>query len=74
MGVIARVVDPNEEDLRYLDGPWDNASCKGYAMMALDKAGIGNEEAAKVLSAMEECFDEYTVREAARYYYNGGRL
>ena len=31
----ARIVDPMKEDLRYLDGPWNNESCMGYAVMAM---------------------------------------
>ena len=34
--VNARVVDPTKEDLRYLDGPWRNDACMGYAVMAME--------------------------------------
>ena len=70
--VEARRVQPGE-DLRYLDGPWNNAACKGYAMMAMEQEGLDAEIVKKVLSRMEWCFDSTTVREAESYYYNGGK-
>ena len=70
--VEARVVDPTKEDLRYLDGPWSNTACQGYAIMAMRRAGIDEATIQKVMYEMTWCFDYTTVEEAARYYCKGG--
>lgn len=70
--VEVRVVDPTKEDLRYLDGPWRNDSCMGYAIMAMRRAGLGDKTIKKVTDAMVLCFDDTTVEEAARYFAKGG--
>lgn len=57
---------------RYLgDGPWDNAVCRGYCIMALKRAGYGTEAIRKVLEKLEWCFDDTTTEEAGEYYYRG---
>lgn len=57
---------------RYLgDGPWDNAVCRGYCIMALERAGYGTEDIKKVLAELERCFDDSTTEEARRHYYRG---
>ena len=68
--IEARVVQPGE-DLRYLDGPWSNAACKGYAIMAMERAGLDAETIKKVASQMTWCFDDTTVKEAEQHYING---
>lgn len=68
-----RVVDPTKEDLRYLDGPWSNDSCMGYAIMAMRRAGLDDKTIKKVADAMIWCFDDTTVEEAAQYLAKGGR-
>lgn len=71
--VEARKVDPFQEDLRYLDGPWRNDACMGYAVMAMQRAGLDAKTIKRVMSEMTWCFDDTTVDEAARYYCKGGR-
>lgn len=57
---------------RYLgDGPWDNAVCRGYCIMALERAGYGTEDIKKALSELERCFDDSTTEEARQHYYRG---
>lgn len=70
MSIIVREVRP-DEDLRYLDGPWRNDACKGYAIMAMQRAGLDEETIRKVSGQMTWCFDDTTVEEAARYYQKG---
>ena len=71
--IEARRVDPEKEDLRFLEGPWRNDACKGYALMAMHRAGLDAGTITKVMSEMTWCFDDTTVEEAARYYCKGGR-
>lgn len=55
-------------DLRYLDGPWRNDACLGYALMAMRNVGLDEATVNTVMNAMDCCFDEITVREAAEYF------
>lgn len=54
-----------------LDGPWNNDACKGYAIMAMERAGLDYETTCKVVAKMADCFDDTTVEGAARYYCKG---
>lgn len=71
--IQARVVDPTKEDLRYLDGPWRNDACMGYAIMAMQRAGLSDKQIEKVMDAMVWCFDDTTVEEAAKHRLENGR-
>lgn len=71
MCLEVRVVDPTKEDLRFLDGPWRNDACKGYAIMAMQRVGLSEETIAKVSRQMTRCFDDTTVEEAAKHYIEG---
>ena len=53
-----------------IERPWNNDACKGYAIMAMKRAGLDAETIRKVNAAMTDCFDDTTVAEAARYYVN----
>lgn len=55
----------------WFEGPWRNDSCKGYAIMAMRRAGLDEDTIRKVSSAMTDCFDDTTVVEAADYYNKG---
>lgn len=72
--IQARVVDPTKEDLRYLDGPWRNDACMGYAIMAMQRAGLSDKQIEKVMDAMVWCFDDTTVEEAAKHLRENGRM
>ena len=61
LGVLAQMIE----------GPWNNDACKGYAIMAMERAGLDPEMIRKVSSAMTDCFDDTTVAEAGRYYVKG---
>ena len=54
-----------------IEGPWNNDACKGYAIMAMKRAGLDAETIDKVSDAMTDCFDDTTVAEAGRYYVKG---
>lgn len=54
-----------------LDGPWRNDACKGYAIMAMKRAGLDDEAIRKVIGAMTDCFDDTTVDAAGQYYTKG---
>lgn len=54
-----------------IEGPWNNDACKGYAIMAMERAGLDPETIRKVSGAMTGCFDDTTVAEADRYYVKG---
>ena len=49
----------------------NNDACKGYAIMAMERAGLDPEMIRKVSSAMTDCFDDTPVAEAGRYYVKG---
>lgn len=67
---IVRELQPGEAHSN-LDGPWSNDACKGYAIMAMERAGLDAETIRKVSQQMTWCFDDATVEEAARHYYGG---
>lgn len=53
------------KDLRYLNGPWQNDACMGYAIMTMQRASLDDETIQKVIEKMKQCFDDTTVDEAA---------
>lgn len=53
------------------NGPWRNDACKGYAIMAMKRAGLDDETICKVSRSMTNCFDDTTVDAAGQYYMNG---
>ena len=53
------------------DGPWRNDACLGYAIMAMERAGLDAETISKVSGAMADCFDDTSVDAAGRYYARG---
>lgn len=59
------------KNLHHLDGPWNNDACKGYAIMAMERAGLDPETIGKVSRQMTLCFDDTAVKEAAQHYYGG---
>lgn len=57
--------------LEYLEGPWRNDACMGYALLAMRREGIDEETIRNVMAQMYWCFDEMSVEAAADYYCNG---
>ena len=60
-----------EAMLPMMEGPWRNDSCKGYAIMAMERADLDADTICKVSAAMTDCFDDTTVDAAGRYYAKG---
>lgn len=55
----------------YLEGPWSNEACKGYAIMAMERAKLDRDTIRRVSTALTDCFDDTTVQEAEQYYRGG---
>lgn len=56
------------ENLKYLEGPWRNDACIGYAIMAMRRAGLEEKDIRMVICQMAQCFDDTSVEEAALHY------
>lgn len=50
-----------EEMLKNLNGPWSNAACMGYCLIAMRRAGLRPTAQRRVL---EGVFDEVSVEKA----------
>lgn len=55
-----------EEMLLSLNGPWSNAACIGYCVMAMRNAGLSEKTQRKVLDELTRCFDDVSVEDAAQ--------
>lgn len=53
------------------DGPWRNDACMGYAILAMERAGLDYETMNRVLYEMKGAFDDTDIEGAAKKY-NGG--
>lgn len=49
-----------------LNGPWSNAACIGYCVMAMRNAGLSEKTQRKVLDELTRCFDDVSVEDAAQ--------
>lgn len=56
------------EGLGFMDGPWRNDACIGYALLAMRRAKVDEETIRRVLLELHYCFDDTAVEEAAKYY------
>lgn len=52
-------------DLNEINGPWRNDACEGYALLAMQNAGVSEETISKVLRELTFCFDSVSVEDAA---------
>lgn len=55
--------------LANLNGPWSNAACMGYCLMAMQQAGVPETMQRKVLACLEEKFDFYSLEDAEKASY-----
>lgn len=55
--------------LANLNGPWSNAACMGYCLMAMQQAGVPETMRRKVLACLEEKFDFYSLEDAEKASY-----
>lgn len=53
-----------EEMLKDLNGPWSNAACMGYCLIAMRRAGLRPTVQRRVLRVLEDVFDEVSVERA----------
>ena len=52
-------------DLSNINGPWRNDACEGYALIAMQNAGLDKETISNVLRELTLCFDSVSVEDAA---------
>ena len=57
-----------EEMLLSLNGPWSNAACIGYCVMAMRNAGLSEKTQRKVLDELTRCFDDVSVEDAGCFF------
>jgi hypothetical protein len=53
-----------EEMLKNLNGPWSNAACMGYCLIAMRRAGLRPTAQRRVLRVLEDVFDDVSVEKA----------
>lgn len=58
-----------DEMLKNLNGPWSNAACMGYCLIAMRRAGLRPTVQRRVLLAMEGAFDDVSVEKAEKAGY-----
>jgi len=57
-----------DEMLKDLNGPWSNAACMGYCLIAMRRAGPTVQR--RVLLAMEGAFDDVSIEDAEKAGYD----
>ena len=58
-----------EEMLKNLNGPWSNAACMGYCLIAMQRARICRSSQLRVLRELELCFDGVSIEDAEKAGY-----
>ena len=53
-----------EEMLKDLNGPWSNAACMGYCLIAMRQAGLRPTAQRRVLRVLEGVFDDVSIEVA----------
>ena len=59
-----------EEMLKDLNGPWSNAACIGYCLIATRRAGLSPTAQSRVLWALEGVFDDVSIEDAEKAGYD----
>lgn len=59
-----------EEMLKDLNGPWSNAACMGYCLIAMRRAGLRPSVQRRVLRVLEDVFDDVSVEKAEKAGYD----
>lgn len=49
-----------------INGPWSNAACMGYCLIAMRRAGLRPTAQRRVLLALEGVFDDVSVEKAEK--------
>ena len=55
-----------EEMLKNLNGPWSNAACMGYCLIAMRRAGLRSTAQRRVLRVLEGVFDDVSIEGAEK--------
>lgn len=58
-----------EEMLKNLNGPWSNAACMGYCLIAMRRAGLRPTVQRRVLLVLEGVFDDVSIEDAEKAGY-----
>ena len=59
-----------DEMLKDLNGPWSNAACMGYCLIAMRRAGLRPTAQRRVLRVLEGVFDDVSVEKAEKAGYD----
>lgn len=57
-----------QEFLKYVEEPWSFNACMGYAIMAMQDAGLDSSIIELVTKQIQYNLDNYTLDEAAKIY------
>lgn len=49
---------------------WNNNSCLGYCIMALEQLNYSKSDIQNVVNKMYDLFDQTTIQESSEHYYN----
>ena len=55
--------------IKDINGPWSNAACMGYCLIAMRRAGLSPTVQRRVLLALEGAFDDVSVEKAEKTGY-----
>ena len=58
-----------EEMLKDLNGPWSNAACMGYCLIAMRRAGLRPTAQRRVLLVLGSVFDDVSIEDAEKAGY-----
>ena len=56
--------------LKNLNGPWSNAACMGYCLIAMRRAGLRPTAQRRVLLVLEDVFDDVSIEDAEKAGYD----
>ena len=56
--------------IKDINGPWSNAACMGYCLIAMRRAGLRPTAQRRVLLALEGVFDDVSVEKAEKTGYD----
>ena len=59
-----------DEMLKDLNGPWSNAACMGYCLIAMRRAGLRPTAQRRVLLVLEDVFDDVSIKDAEKAGYD----
>ena len=59
-----------EEMLKNLNGPWSNAACMGYCLIAMRRAGLRPSVQRRMLRVLEGVFDDVSIEDAEKAGYD----